>query len=195
MVEEIFNNKGYKPEDLSSSKGQNLIEETYRILEEGVNKGITQEIDEDIVSALKENTFIFSGFKTHQELKEVSSMLLNEDGSFRSFEEYLRDVFDKFLLVHKKYYGIHEELEGLYHIDKDIRTVKDEILADAINRIVDRADKDIKVTNLREKVILSIGLMENSIHTIIEFGEEINAEALVSETIRMIDNLFEVLYE
>ena len=128
--------------------------------------------------------------------EEVNSFAnLYDYSAFRSFEEYLRDVFDKFLLVHKKYYGIHEELEGLYHIDKDIRTVKDEILADAINRIVDRADKDIKVTNLREKVILSIGLMENSIHTIIEFGEDINAEALVSETIRMIDNLFEVLYE
>lgn len=115
---------------------------------------------------------------------------LNDYSDFKTFEDYLRDVFDKFLLVHRNYYGIHEELEGLCHIDKEIKNIKEEILANAIYRIAEKANEVVNVTHLREKVVISIGLMENAIHSIIEFPEEVNADVIKNETIRMISSLF-----
>lgn len=95
VVNELYGMGGYSPDYLTSPNGSALIEETNRVLMDGVDKGvasITEEPDPAFSAALAQNTFIFSGFKTHQELQEVNSLLRDKDGNLRPFDEFKRDV-------------------------------------------------------------------------------------------------------
>ncbi len=69
------------------------IEETYRVLNEPLRSlSVSQEIPPELTAALEQNTFIFSGFKTHHELTEASRLLKDKDGNFKPFQRYLKDV-------------------------------------------------------------------------------------------------------
>lgn len=81
----------------------NLISETNDILQDALSKGITKVIPFEITSYLEQNTFIFSGFKTYRELKEVSMLLRGEDGGFKSFEKFKEDVIKIDNLYNKNY--------------------------------------------------------------------------------------------
>ena len=41
---------------------------------------------------LRNDVFVFSGFKTYQELKEAATLLLDENGQIKSFERFYRDI-------------------------------------------------------------------------------------------------------
>ena len=95
VVAELYGNGGYTPDYLTTPNGSALIGETNRVLSDAVSKGvssITEEPDPAFSAALAQNTFIFSGFKTHQELQEVNSLLRDKDGNLRPFDEFKRDV-------------------------------------------------------------------------------------------------------
>ncbi|MCQ2250617.1 MAG: minor capsid protein [Bacteroidales bacterium] len=95
VVNELYGNGGYTPDYLTTPNGSALIGETNRVLMDAVTKGvssITEEPDPTFSAALAQNTFIFSGFKTHQELQEVNSLLHDKDGKLRPFDEFKRDV-------------------------------------------------------------------------------------------------------
>lgn len=81
----------------------NLISETNDILQDALSKGITKVIPFETTSYLEQNTFIFSGFKTYRELKEVSMLLRGEDGGFKSFEKFKEDVIKIDNLYNKNY--------------------------------------------------------------------------------------------
>lgn len=48
--------------------------------------------DVELVKSLKENIWVFSGFKTHQTLKSISAKLLDENGKTRQFNDFLKEV-------------------------------------------------------------------------------------------------------
>ena len=69
------------------------IKETYRVLNTPLtNLSVKQEIPPELTAALEQNTFIFSGFKTHHELVEASRLLKDTDGNFKPFQRYLNDI-------------------------------------------------------------------------------------------------------
>lgn len=45
-----------------------------------------------ILNKLRENVFVFSGFKNYQQLREMSTLLTDSQGNIRSFNEFLQDV-------------------------------------------------------------------------------------------------------
>ena len=53
---------------------------------------LDQQIPDAMARALDENIFLFSGFKTYHELNDISRLLKDEDGNFKSFEKFLQDV-------------------------------------------------------------------------------------------------------
>lgn len=91
-AEQIYDNGGYNPEMLSTQKGSALINETFRVFNTAIDKGLGQEPDPAVSTALRENAFIFSGFKTHAELEQVSQMLTDEKGNIKPFNEFLNDI-------------------------------------------------------------------------------------------------------
>lgn len=54
--------------------------------------GVQREIPAELTAALEQNTFVFSGFKTHHELTEASRLLRDADGGFKPFNQFLNDV-------------------------------------------------------------------------------------------------------
>lgn len=63
-------------------------------LMKGINKGFTSTSPDAVsfVKKLEENIYVFSGFKNYQQLKETSLLLLDNEGSYKSFNTFLNDV-------------------------------------------------------------------------------------------------------
>ncbi len=89
----IHRHKGYKPEMLADAPVRELITATCDTLTEPLHDiGLRQEVPPELTAAIDENTFYFSGFKTHHELVEASRLLKGDDGNFKPFEQFRRDV-------------------------------------------------------------------------------------------------------
>lgn len=70
-----------------------LLKATSEVLSEPLHTlGVSREIPQDLTTALEENTFYFSGFKTHHELVQASQLLKGEDGGFKPFNQFMQDV-------------------------------------------------------------------------------------------------------
>ena len=89
---EIMSNNGYTPDMLTGSNGSALIRETFRHFDKAISVGLTETVDPKVSSALRENAFVFSGFKTHAELEQVSQLLTDKNGNIRPFNQFLNDV-------------------------------------------------------------------------------------------------------
>lgn len=77
----------YKPEDITEKPYQKLIDETYRVFDSTIKDN---DIPEEMLRALQSDAFLFGGLKTHAQLMEASTMLL-EDGKVKSFNQFERD--------------------------------------------------------------------------------------------------------
>lgn len=86
-INEIYTNKEF---NINKSKNfKNLVNETYRVL----SSVVKEEVPNELTFALKNDIFYFSGFKSFQQLNEVSSLLRDEKtGGFKSFERFKTDV-------------------------------------------------------------------------------------------------------
>lgn len=91
-AEEILAQGGYTPDFLTSPKGYALINETNRILQTALDEGLSQRVDPDFRAHLEQNTFIFSGFKTHSELEQVNNLLRDSDGNIVPFDKFKYEV-------------------------------------------------------------------------------------------------------
>ncbi len=93
VVKWLHGKKKFSPEILADDEPRELIRQTYDILSQPLHKlSIKQDIPAELTSALEQNIFIFSGFKTYHELKEASLLLKDENGGFKPFEKFARDV-------------------------------------------------------------------------------------------------------
>lgn len=89
----IHRKGGYKAEYLKEEEVKPLIEHTYEAFSEAVDFGVKDNvIPEAMKMYLKNNTFVFSGFKTHQQLDRVSRLLHDDDGHVKPFNRFLKDV-------------------------------------------------------------------------------------------------------
>lgn len=92
-VKFIHRRGGYKAEYLKEEEVKPLIEHTYEAFSEAVDFGVKDNvIPEAMKMYLKNNTFVFSGFKTHQQLERVSRLLHDDDGHVKPFNRFLKDV-------------------------------------------------------------------------------------------------------
>lgn len=70
-----------------------MIRQTHDILREAMDAGVADNvIPPAMARKLDESLFLFSGFKTAQELKEASLLLRKPDGTIKGFAEFLTDV-------------------------------------------------------------------------------------------------------
>lgn len=83
---------GYSADMLADPHAHRLIEETYNALNGAIGASITQEMPEEMTYALRNNAFIFSGFKTHRTLSEVGLELTDDEGNLKPYAKVLEDV-------------------------------------------------------------------------------------------------------
>lgn len=87
----LYKNKGYQPGDLTQYS--DLIGATNMIFKQALKTGIVDNIvPERMRTSLENDVFVFSALKTHAQLFEASRLLLNEDGSIKSFQQFSQDV-------------------------------------------------------------------------------------------------------
>jgi len=92
-MQHIHDKKGYKPEMLQDEPLLAVTNETNRILSHGMSAGIADSTPpEAMLNKLKEDVFVFSGFKTHAELKEAAGLLLDDQNKIRPFQDFKNDV-------------------------------------------------------------------------------------------------------
>lgn len=83
------------PELLSERPIQRVIRKTADYF----SGAISERVPPKMADALRQDLYIFSGFKTYHELKESAERLLRSDGSLKSFSEFYNDT----LKVRDKY--------------------------------------------------------------------------------------------
>lgn len=81
----------FTPDMLREQPALDVLRETLRVLQSGIGSAITEQVPAELVSALDNNAFIFSGFKTYHSLNEVGTSLTKE-GKPKSFAEFKKDV-------------------------------------------------------------------------------------------------------
>lgn len=77
---------------LADPEVRDLILETFGSLDIAISSAISTETPPELTAALRNNAFIFSGFKTYHSLSEVGLALTDPDGKVKSFEQFSRDV-------------------------------------------------------------------------------------------------------
>lgn len=89
---------------LNSKEGRALIGENYRILSGAIDTGeskaesagLKHEIPAALTQALKENAFIFSGFKAYHTMNEAGLSLKSADGGIKDFDTFKKDAGEIF---------------------------------------------------------------------------------------------------
>ena len=74
----------------------------------------------ELLRALQEDTFLFSGLKTHAQLNEASRMLLDDDGKIKSWESFSKDFSEK----NKEYNQTYLEAEHQYAVGASLMAGK-----------------------------------------------------------------------
>lgn len=82
----------FTAEMLAEPQARKLIEETYNALNDAIDSAIKHETPEEMTYALRNNAFIFSGFKTYRTLSEVGLELTDAQGNLKPYEKVLQDV-------------------------------------------------------------------------------------------------------
>lgn len=87
----VYTHGGFNAHMMSDENVRALTRETYRVLSSAI--GLKQEVPDDLRRLLEESTFVFSGFKTYHELREVSALMQAEDGGIKSWDKFSQEVF------------------------------------------------------------------------------------------------------
>ena len=97
----LHKNGRYESSDLLKvSEYKALIDETTKVFDETIQNNI---VPEPMAQKLKNDAFIFSGLKTHAQLLEASTLLMDKEGKIRSFEQFTQD-FNKINQNYNQHY-------------------------------------------------------------------------------------------
>lgn len=80
------------PDDLNDKNVKPLIEEINTVLQSAITSSIEFEIPEAMMQHLRDNVYVFSGGKTFSELRELSDLLIDDEGKIKQFSKFFQDV-------------------------------------------------------------------------------------------------------
>lgn len=87
----IFNNQGFKLEDLTTEEATAMINETYSILQQTI-ASVEKKVTPSLIEKLRKDVWTFSGWKTYHEAREVATMLTTDNGELKTFSEFKNAV-------------------------------------------------------------------------------------------------------
>lgn len=105
-----------------------MIDETAKLFNDVVDKQVsTKDASEIVIRSLKSSGYVFSGFKTSAMLQEAATMLVDDKGNIKPFEQFSKDVQTLDETYNKQY--LHSEYKfataSAQMADKWIRFEKD----------------------------------------------------------------------
>lgn len=92
-IRRIFRNQGFTADDLSHPKVRQLVDAYTEAYQGAISPSLASGVIPEVMAKkLKEDVFIFSGFKTYQELKEAARLLRDDDGTVKPFHRFYNDI-------------------------------------------------------------------------------------------------------
>lgn len=92
-VRSIFRHSGFTVEMMATRQVRALVDEYVRVLNAAVRPALESGVvPEAMARRLKEDVFVFSGFKTYRNLKEASCLLCDGDGTVKPFYRFYNDI-------------------------------------------------------------------------------------------------------
>lgn len=88
----IYGKKKYSPQMLKDSAIKKVITTTNKALQSAISPFITAEVPQIMRDALQKNVFYFSGMKTHAQMEELSSKLLDDKGKIKPLTKFQEDA-------------------------------------------------------------------------------------------------------
>ncbi|HCM34136.1 phage minor head protein [Chryseobacterium sp.] len=76
---------GYKPEDINEKPYRDLIDQTYKVFDPVIQDN---DIPPEMLAKLQNDAFVFAGLKTHAQLLEASSILMDDKGQIKSYDKF-----------------------------------------------------------------------------------------------------------
>ena len=92
-IRRIFRQQGFTADDLSHPKVRQLVDAYTGAYEGAISPSLASGVIPEVMAKkLKEDVFIFSGFKTYQELKEAARLLRDDNGTVKPFHRFYNDI-------------------------------------------------------------------------------------------------------
>ncbi len=88
----VHGQKKYRPQMLKDPAIKAVIKSTNKALQQAISKSITAEVPQAMREALQKNVFYFSGMKTHAQMEELSSKLMNDQGKIKPLDNFTEDA-------------------------------------------------------------------------------------------------------
>lgn len=88
----IYNSGGFSTSQLGSTQGRNALRETQKLISQAITSCIDYDIPKELLYALENNAFVFSGFKTFHTMREIGLSMVTETGEIKPFEQFFTDV-------------------------------------------------------------------------------------------------------
>lgn len=89
----IFRNQGFTYESMQHPKIRALVDATTDIFAGAISPALESGVIPEVMAQhLREDVFVFSGFKTYRELREAANLLRDKNGLLKSFDRFYKDV-------------------------------------------------------------------------------------------------------
>jgi len=107
---EVHSTGGFTAKDMSSPHARRLTEATYEVLRQAIEPHLRREMPQAMQQRLRSDTFVFSGMKTYTSLREVSSLLLDDQGNVKPWSTFRDEVTS----INKAYNRQYLEAEYIF---------------------------------------------------------------------------------
>ena len=192
---------------VNTPKQKRSVETRNKILEVGsmlmLQKGYHNVTTDDIAKAAGLSTgIVYHYFKDKKDILLVA-LDAHADALYQSlveryaattaasFDEFINSMFDYLLDYHKKYWVIHEEMEALYHSDKEIASTTDRFWSMASQSIAEAyARKSGKPEHALEKTRLALDIIEDYCHAYMNpIAENLDTDYMREQVIGILKRL------
>ena len=165
--------------DLICEKGYYNINTAEIAKSAGVSTGIVYQYFKDKHDILIEGISLYSNSIFYPMLSIVNAQTNNITKD--NFPELLRKMIDKFINNHKISQIAHEEIITMTHSDKEVAEIFHKSEMEMTNKIAQiLIDTGLDSENLKEKVHISIGMIDNLCHEIVYHKhKELNYEKMI----------------
>ena len=155
--------------------------------EAGVSTGIVYQYFND-----KHDIFI-EGINKYGDEIFYPVLKINKDNlNKNNFENSLKKMIDTYIKDHRISKDAHEEITSMVHSDKDVADYFYKREMDATNKLYEVLKDNFNDDNLKEKVHIIIGMIDNLCHEVVfHKHDELNYEVITKLVIKNIINLLE----
>jgi SPP1 gp7 family putative phage head morphogenesis protein len=80
------------PGSLSPELVEAIAKELWSGIKIGISSSELNSLDTSIAAIMKDNVYVFSGFKTYQQLQEATLLMHDENGEIKPFTQFYKDV-------------------------------------------------------------------------------------------------------